>query len=159
MKGIIIDSETGEVITTLNEGDRIIRSKSVDSYSELEDAPKNETFTKLYHKIVPFMVECDLSASELMIIMHLAVNLRYLSNVAKYPNGKLITRANLQSDLQLSEPTIKRSIYRLIKVGLIVEASTVEGKVFVVNPYVVMVGDKINKTVFDLFRKSKWARW
>jgi hypothetical protein len=47
----------------------------------------------------------------------------------------------------------------LIKEGLIVEVGTIEGKVFVVNPYVVMVGDRVNKTVFDLFRKSKWARW
>jgi hypothetical protein len=47
----------------------------------------------------------------------------------------------------------------LIKLGLIAEASTVEGKVFIVNPFIVTVGDKINKTVYDLFRKSKWARW
>jgi hypothetical protein len=159
MDRLVINPETGEILTVLVDGDRIIRSRSIDALSELENAPKNETFTKLYHKIVPLMVECDLSASELMIFMHLAVNLRYLSNVAKYPNGKLINRNNLQSDLHLSEPTIKRAIYRLVKFGLIVEALTLEGKVFIVNPYVVAVGDKINKTVYDLFRKSKWARW
>jgi hypothetical protein len=156
---LVIDSDTGEIMTELHEGDRIVRAASIDASHEFEYAPKNETFTKLYHKIIPLMVDCDLSASELMVFMYLAVNLRYISNVAKYPNGKLITRDSLQNDLQLSEPTIKRSIYRLIKVGLIVEATTIEGKVFVVNPFVVTVGDKINKTVYDLFRKSKWARW
>jgi hypothetical protein len=159
MSRLVIDSETGEVMTELHDGDRIIRGTSIDAIHELECAPKGETFTKLYHKVIPLIVDCGLSASELIMFMHLAVNLRYISNIAKYPNGKLITRENLQNDLKVSEPTVKRSIYRLIKVGLIVEASTIEGKVFVVNPFVVTVGDKINKTVYDLFRKSKWARW
>ena len=159
MSRLVIDSDTGEVMTELYDNDRIVRGTSIDAIHELERAPKGETFTKLYHKVIPLIVDCELSASELIMFMHLAVNLRYISNVAKYPNGKLITRENLQSDLKVSEPTVKRSIYRLIKVGLIVEASTIEGKVFIVNPFVVTVGDKINKTVYDLFRKSKWARW
>jgi hypothetical protein len=159
MARIVIDTETGQVLNELRDGDRIVHETSIEAFHEFESAPKGETFTKLYHKVIPLIVDCELSASELIMFMHLAVNLRYVSNVAKYPNGKLITRDNLQSDLKVSEPTVKRSIYRLIKIGLIVEASTIEGKVFVVNPFVVTVGDKINKTVYDLFRKSKWARW
>jgi len=156
---LVINSDTGAVMTTLMNGDKIIRAKSIETMQEFEKIPQGETFTKLYHKVVPLLIECRLSASEFMIFMHLAVNLRYLSNVAKYPNGKLITRQNLQDDLKVCERTLKSSIYKLIKVGLIVEATTIEGKVFIVNPYVVMVGDKVNKTVYDLFRKSKWARW
>lgn len=159
MPRIVIDSETGQIVTELNENDRILRSKSLDYMKECERIPKGETFTKLYHHIIPLMVECNLSASELMLFMHLAVNLRYMSNVAKYSNGRLINRENLQEDLKISERTMKRSIYALIKEGLIIEANTIEGKVFVVNPYVVMVGDTVSRTVFDLFRKSKWARW
>ena len=60
---------------------------------------------------------------------------------------------------RVGRPCKYETQYRLIKLGLIAEASTVEGKVFIVNPFVVTVGDKINKTVYDLFRKSKWARW
>ena len=156
---VLMDTETGQILKELCEGDRLIRGKSIESHLEFEHAPKGETFTKLYHKVIPFIVDCELSAAELMLFLYLASNLRYLSNVAKYPNGKLITRGNLQADLKLSEPTIKRSIYRLIKQGLMIEANTIEGRVFVVNPYIVMVGDKVNKTVYDLFRKSKWARW
>ncbi len=159
MSKLIIDSETGQVITEMHKGDRIVRANSLDAVQSLENAPKNETFTKLYHKVIPLIIDCDLSAAELIFFIHLAANLRYLSNVAKYPNGRLITRENLKVDLKMSDITIKRSIYKLIKVGLIVEANTLEGKVFIVNPFVVMVGDKVNKTVFDLFRKSKWARW
>lgn len=159
MARVVIDTETGQIMNELRNGDRIVHATSVEAFREFESAPKGETFTKLYHRVIPLIVDCELSASELILFMHLAVNLRYLSNVAKYPNGRLITRDNLQNDLKISESTVKRSIYRLIKLGLIAEASTVEGKVFIVNPFVVTVGDKINKTVYDLFRKSKWARW
>jgi hypothetical protein len=159
MARVVIDTETGQIVNELRDGDRIVHATSIEAFREFESAPKGETFTKLYHKVIPLIVDCGLSASELILFMHLAVNLRYLSNVAKYPNGRLITRDNLQNDLKISESTVKRSIYRLIKLGLIAEASTVEGKVFIVNPFIVTVGDKINKTVYDLFRKSKWARW
>lgn len=159
MARVVVDTETGQIMNELRDGDRIVHATSIEAFREFESAPKGETFTKLYHKVIPLIVDCGLSASELILFMHLAVNLRYLSNVAKYPNGRLITRDNLQNDLKISESTVKRSIYRLIKLGLIAEASTVEGKVFIVNPFVVTVGDKINKTVYDLFRKSKWARW
>lgn len=155
----VINPDTGEVTTELHEGDRIVRASSMEAFRELESAPKGETFTKLYHKVIPLMAECRLTSAELFVFMYLASNLRYISNVAKYRNGKLVTRDNLQRDLNLSESTVKRSIYRLVKSGLIVEAHTIEGKVFVVNPFVVSVGDKINKTVYDLFRKSRWARW
>jgi len=69
MSRLVIDSETGEVMTELYNGDRIVRASSVEAIHELESAPKGETFTKLYHKIVPFMVECELSASELRLLL------------------------------------------------------------------------------------------
>lgn len=156
---IVIDPNTGEVMTTLKSRDRIVRTESIEAFRQFETIPQNETFTKLYHAIIPILVECNLTAAELIIFMELATNLRYNSNVAKYPNGKLITRDNLQFDLNISESTIKRSVRTLVLNGLVVEGKTIEGNVFIVNPYIVMVGDKINKTVFDLFRKSKWARW
>lgn len=93
------------------------------------------------------------------IFLYLGSNLRYVSNVSKYYNGKLITRENLQRDLKLSEITVKRSVLKLIKEGLIIEARTIEGKVFIVNPFVLSVGERVSKTVYDLFRKSRWARW
>jgi hypothetical protein len=154
-----IVTEDGEVIDTIGNNDKILRGTSIDFLKELEGVPKDEHFTKLYHKVTPMLIESDLSAGCLIIFLYLATNLRYKSNVAKYGNGKLITRENIKNDLKLSISTLKRSIYKLIREGLIAEVRTIEGKVFIVNPYVVMVGDKINKTVFDLFRRSKWARW
>lgn len=159
MNKAVIEMETGEFLTEIFDGDRIIRASSIEALKELESAPKGETFTKLYRSVIPMIAGCKLSAAEMIVFMYLASNLRYISNVAKFQNGKLITRDNIQHELKLSEITVKRSLYRLMKEGLIVEASTIEGKVFIINPFVMSVGGKISKTVYDLFRKSKWARW
>lgn len=155
----VINTETGQIVTVIKEGDRILRKGSLDSASEIERPPDKEPFTKLYQKIMPTLIDTSLTTAEVMTFLYLASNLRYMSNVAKFANGNLITRDTLQNNLSLSERTVKSVISKLIREGLIVEAITLEGRVFVVNPYVVMVGDRVNKTVFDLFRKSKWARW
>jgi hypothetical protein len=156
---LVVETETGAVLTEINPGDRIVRSNSAEALKDLESAPEGETFTKLYHKVVPKLAQCKLSSAEWAIFLYLGTNLRYISNVSKYRNGQLITRDNVQRDLKLPEITVKRSILQLIREGLIVEAKTIEGKVFVINPFVVSVGEKVSKTVYDLFRKSKWARW
>jgi hypothetical protein len=156
---LVYETETGQVINEIYDGDKIVRCSSIEAIKELESAPEGETFTKLYHKVIPMIAQCKLSSTEMIVFLYLGTNLRYVSNVAKYHNGKLITRENVQHDLKLPEITVKRSILRLIKEGLVIEARTIEGKVFVVNPFVVSVGEKVSKTVYDLFRKSKWARW
>lgn len=155
----IVNLCTGEVVGKLDYGDRIIKKNSMDFLREQEKAPKSETFTKLYHAIVPVLSECGLTASEFMVFIYLSTNLRYQSNVSKYSNGKLITRHSIETDLSMTDKTVKRTISSLIRHGLIAETSTKEGKVFIVNPFVVCVGDTMSKTVYDLFRKSKWARW
>ena len=159
MSKVVLETETGEIVTNLNDGDRILRANSIEAFKKLETPPKGESFSKLYHKVLPKLAQCKLSSAEWAVFLYLGTNLRYISNVAQYRNGRLITRENLSADLKLPEITVKRAVLRLIKEGLIIEARTIEGKVFVINPFVVSVGGKISKTVYDLFRKSKWARW
>jgi hypothetical protein len=159
MSKVIYDTERRKVLGEIYPGDRIVRASSIEALKDLESAPEGETFTKIYHKVLPKLAQCKLSSTEWTVFLYLGANLRYISNVSKYPNGRLITRESLQKDLNFPEITVKRAVLRLISEGLIIEARTMEGKVFIVNPFVLSVGDKVSKTVYDLFRKSKWARW
>lgn len=159
MSKVIYDTERRKVLGEIYPGDRIVRASSVEALKDLESAPEGETFTKIYHKVLPKLAQCKLSSTEWTVFLYLGANLRYISNVSKYPNGRLITRESLRKDLNFPEITVKRAVLRLISEGLIIEARTMEGKVFIVNPFVLSVGDKVSKTVYDLFRKSKWARW
>lgn len=159
MSKVIYDTERRKVLGEIYPGDRIVRASSVEALKDLESAPEGETFTKIYHKVLPKLAQCKLSSAEWVVFLYLGANLRYISNVAKYSNGRPITRENLAQDLDFPDITVKRAVLKLISEGLIVEARTMEGKVFIVNPFILSVGDKVSRTVYDLFRKSKWARW
>jgi hypothetical protein len=41
--------------------------------------------------------------------------------------------------------------------GIIAEAKITIGRVFIVNPFIAMKGDKIEPTTYDLFKKTKWS--
>lgn len=171
MSRVIVDDETGTILGNLDEGDRILKKTSMQRLKRTDQSttPKGETFTKLYHKMGPILAECNLSGAAMMVFLHLALNIRYDSNIAQYRSGWFITRKNLQSDLRLSEPTIQRAIIQLIKEGFVVEAKCTANheraidKIFVLNPYIVSVGSRVDKDTINLFRNSehgkKWARW
>src|SRR5690606_23335771 len=150
MSKVIYDTERRKVLGEIYPGDRIVRASSVEALKDLESAPKGETFTKIYHKVLPKLAQCKISSAEWVVFLYLGANLSYISNVAKYSNGRLITRESLQKDLNFPEITVKRAVLRLINEGLIIEARTMEGKVFIVNPFVLSVGDKVSRTVYDL---------
>ena len=167
---LVVDLETGEILAKVHPGDRltITRKNSLEALErmgmqepkegETEPVP-NAQFFKVFREVVRKVVEeCNLTAAEFSVFLYLSSNLRYQSNVAKHSNGELITKETVETELPLSKATTHRAINGLIRRGLIVEAKTEEGKVFVVNPFVCCVGDRINKTTFDLFRNSKWAK-
>lgn len=154
----LVDQGTGEIAGEIGSGDRIVRAKSLKLLSETTPAPDAQ-FVKLFREVVSRVVsECSLTAAEFSVFLFLSSNLRYQSNVAKYSNGQLITKDKVEEELGLSRMTVHRATSGLIKHGLVAEAKTEEGRVFVVNPFVCCVGDRINKTTFDLFRSSKWAK-
>ena len=159
----VVDDETGEIVCSLAELIELNKKgkKSYDMTNriKIEKVPDGELFSKLYHKIMSTLAKTSLTASEVMVFLYLATNIKYMSNVAKCDNGMFVNRDILRSELELSSRTIKASVHRLIKEGLVIEVITQEGRAFIVNPFVVSIGNKINKTIYDLFRKSKWARW
>ncbi len=156
---MIIDVETGVVCGELEQGDRIVKSKSVEYLKNNIRIPKEEQFVKMYRNSVSLLNTSKLTGAEYAIVLYLASNLRYQSNIAKYENGKLINRENLKRDLQFNEETVKRAIRKLITEGILCEISSTAGKVFVMNPFIFNVGEVVEKSIVDIFKKTKWYRW
>lgn len=157
MECYVVEKESGEVVAEIGPGDRILRAKSVTYLADTSPAPDGE-FVKLPRSAAKAIRECKLTGADLEVFLHLVAHLRYCSNMAKYPNGRPVTKEALEQDLGLSRVTIYRAIGNLIRHGLVVEAKTQEGKVFVINPYVAHVGDRISNTTYDLFRLTRWAQ-
>lgn len=156
-----IVNEDGVIVGQLEEGDRIVKKKTLDKL-RAEDGkltlPKGENFIKVFQDALPQLASCGLSTMESQVFFFLIKNLRYESNAATYSNGKLITRENLCEDLGTNTTSIQKAIARLISKSLIAEVKIDLGKVFIVNPFVAMVGNKLEKTSYDLFKHTKWFR-
>ena len=149
------------IVGHLEEGDRIVKKKSLDKLRAEEGKlilPKGESFIKVFQDALPQLASCGLSTMEAQVFFFLIKNLRYESNAATYSNGKLITRENLCEDLHTNTTSIQKAITRLISKSLIAEVKIDLGKVFIVNPFVAMVGNKLEKTSYDLFKHSRWYR-
>lgn len=159
--GYKIIDENGVVIGELQEGDRIVRKNSLKHLAEQMNKvnpPKDEEFIKMFKRALPQLTSCGLSIPESRVFFYLLENVRYESNVAKYNNGKLITRENISEDLEMPTSNVHRSIVKLCDKGLIAIAKIDIGKVFIVNPFVAMRGNSIDKTTYDLFKNTRWAR-
>ncbi|MDD4565724.1 MAG: hypothetical protein PHE79_09670 [Eubacteriales bacterium] len=156
----ITDEDTGE-ITYLEEGDRIIKANSLKYLRELNnrvEPPKDEDFLKLFNLALPQLTSIGLSVPESRVFFYLLENVRFESNVAKHNNGRLITREHISDDLQMPISNIHRSIVKLCNRGMIAIAKIDIGKVFIVNPFIAMRGKSIDKTTYDLFKNTRWAR-
>ena len=155
-----IVNDDGEIVGELGEGDRIIRKNSLDHLraEESKISLSGDAFVKMFNSALPQLSSCGLSIAESRIFFYLLENVRYESNVSKYDNGKLITRENLCQDLEIHKSNVSRCITGLCNRGLIAIAKIDIGKVFIVNPFVAMRGNSIDKTTYDLFKKTRWAK-
>lgn len=154
MKRIIIDEETGEIIGELLKGDRIMRKNSIEHLNNKEKI-EMEDFVKYNSGLTAKLNSYKLSSAEILIFLMLAENIKYKSQIAKHKNGKMITRDDLVDMLGFTYQTVKTSISKLIKCGLIVEAKTQFGRVFIINPYVVIKGNEVDKFSAELFKSPK----
>lgn len=156
----VVDTE-GTILYELPEGSTILTPNSkkhlIDESNKVE-IPKGEAFIKVFQDSLPQLASCGLSTVEAQVFFYLIKNIRYESNAATYSNGRLITRENLCEDLHINTTSIQKAVARLIGRSLIAEAKIDIGKVFIVNPFVAMRGNKLDRTSYDLFKHTKWYR-
>lgn len=153
----------GNIIDVIYEGDRVkvTRGTSLEYLRKQEEkvkVPKGEAFVKIFNSAFPQLSSCGLGATESRVFFYLLENIRYDSNVSKYGDGTLITREALSQDLGLPISNVHRAVTNLCQKGLIAITKINVGKVFIVNPFVAMRGKTIDKTTYDLFKKTKWAK-
>lgn len=156
-----IDNDTGE-IKELPKGSTVLTPKAKEEIAKKKNMiavpKKGEGFVKIFQEALPQLSSCGLSTLESSAFFYLVSNLRYGSNAATYPSGKLITRENLCDDMGSNKTSIQKAVARLIGKGLIAETKIDIGKVFIVNPFVVTIGNRVDQTSYNLFKHTRWYR-
>ena len=156
----VIDGCTGGVITELVSGDRIIKKAVMERLADDDKrmAFTNGQFGKAYNSAIEKLAKLNLSQSEYRVVLLMVTLVRPSSGLVAYGNYKPVTLDWLAGELDISDKTMKRTIKRLISLGVICEAHALKDILYFFNPYIYQKGRYINKTLFEMFKKSEWAR-
>ena len=154
----IVVRGTGEISSTLNEGDRIVRKKSVeylqDTIEILPDAPYIKTFIKPLSKLSEIT-----TGPEMLMVYYFMQYLSYDSGILSLPNGRYLTRSHIAAELEQSERQVDRTIESLKEKEVLKKVLGARREVsIIVNPWLFMRGKRINKTLHAMFKNSRWAK-
>ena len=159
---VILDTSTGEIIDEIKEGDRI-RRKSQDDYckreNDLIDMNENGNFVKIFNKTMAMLGSENLTANEYLVCLRLLNYIEYESGILKFGNtGRALKLADIEEITGLSKSTTIRAMQTLVEKKIYGVHKTGKENCYTVNPFIFMKGRYINKTLYNFYKKSKWAK-
>jgi hypothetical protein len=157
IRAILVDPNTGERLGELNHGDAIKRKSTSDFLSSTLEILHDEPYIKTYVKPM-FELSKTLSGSEMQMIHFLTAYISYESGMLKHGNGKPVTRGYIADATGMSIKSVDRILHNL-RDHQVLGRNVVGREVqYFANPYLFMRGRRINKTLHDMFKNSRWAR-
>lgn len=161
-KRVILELETGEIVGEINQGDRIIKSGQYEYYRKSKDLielNKNKEFTKLYNDTISILGEEEMTAAEYRVCLTLLKYINYVSGILRYENnGENLNLTDISKITQLSRSTVSRAMKGLISKRIYGVHKTGKENCYTVNPFIFMKGKYVNKTLYDFYKNSKWAK-
>lgn len=158
----IYDTDTESVIDELHEGDRIRRKNQDDYFKEdldLIEINVGKDFVKMFNDTMSMLGEEDMSLSEYKICFTMLRYIGYESGILRYENnGRPLNLTDIERITRLSKSSVIRGMKGLVSRKIFGIHKTGKENVYTVNPFIFMKGKKINKTLYQLFKKSKWAK-
>ena len=154
---MMVSPKTGEIVGELYEGDRIHRAKSDEYLKSTVELNKDEPYAKAYLRPM-FDLAKALSGAELQMVYFLLPYLSYESGILMHHNGKALNRAYISDMSGLSLKTIDKILQKLDAKEVIGKHSSGRMVVFTMNPWLFMKGKRINKTLFESYKNSRWAK-
>lgn len=162
----IVDVETGEILNVINSGDKLIRNKEPDDI--IYNFNDGRMFVKMYHEVL-LSLKDELTPAEGWFLTLLSNYVCYQDCCLRKggrPNGEAFNIKTLAMELNYEYPTTRRLVSSLMKKGLLgyfttgskdkPNAKSLCIKLIVVNPYVFTRGNKVSKSVENLFAGAGW---
>jgi hypothetical protein len=161
IKKVVLDLATGEILDELHDGDSIRRKSQDDYYNKkkklicMED---NGNFVKIFNKIISTLGEEELTANEYKICLRLLEFIEYESGILKYSNnGRELNTKDIADITGLCYKSVSRAMQTLVNKKIYGVHKTGKENCYTVNPFIFMKGKYVNKTLYDFYKKSKWA--
>ena len=164
MKEKYLVNEDGVILNTIKEGDKvkIVRKETLDfikSEDDLIEINKGEPFIKIYPNVIDCLLDEDLSSADYKIIFICMKYLRYDSGAVMYENnGNFLSQKDIITLTKLGKKTVYNSIEKLVSKKILHKGITGKEYQLFMNPFIFMRGTKVNKTLYAMFKKSKWNK-
>jgi len=156
----IVDTDTGKILYQLQKGDRLY----IKRFEKEQQTPNNRvlltngTWGKMYAEALDKLARLDLTASDYKAIMLLLPLVRPNSGLIAYGNYKPVNIAYVEKQLAISHKTAMRTIQKLMDLRIIAKNISGSDTQYFFNPYIYHKGRYINKTLYEMFKKSEWAK-
>lgn len=160
----IVNSETGEIINDLHQGDRIVRANSSESYKKV--VKKNSENTSNYQtwnldnfyranisELALWMD--DLSHTEKAFLFSVSPYISFEDCRLVYANGVDIGTEDFIKITKLSRSVVYDTINSLIKKDILYKGRNSRTRQYFVNPWLFSKGNRINKVLKAMFGNYK----
>jgi hypothetical protein len=164
-KYLVVNDSTGEVVDTINPGDRIVRDKQIKHCKEYDDNfNKGESFVKIFDKTLFLLVE-KLTNGEIAFVIKILPYISYNDGILRDEEKKIININDLAERMEMTYEGVRKVVASLISKGVLGEHRTgsidnpkIINKCLTVNPYIFLKGKQMNKTIIGLFENTEWNR-
>lgn len=150
---LVVDEDTGKVVNTIFQGDRILRSKSVELL-QTKDKWDTGSFSKVNDEELKLLTP-TLTISERSVLWSLLPYVSYSSCLIQHTNGKDINFSGIVKLSGMSYNTVLSAVESLISKDVIYKGKNSRGNQFFINPWIAYKGNTINKVLFDMFKNYK----
>lgn len=149
----IIDIKSNKQTGTIDQGDKVLKKASLEYLNLTIEINTDEQFVKVYYKKM-FELSRSLSGTEMQFVNYLMQYIRYESGLLAYDNGRPLTKKTISKELEKDIRTIERWFLTLINREVVKKVDDE----FYINPFLFMRGKRISKTLFEIFKNSRWAK-
>lgn len=156
--------DDGILLNTINEDDKvkIVRKETLDFIKSEDDKIEinvDANFIKLYTNTLKDLINENLTSSDLKVILVCLEHLRYDSGAVTFENtGEFLSQQDIIKISKLSKMSVYNSIERLVGKKILHKGTTGKEYQLFMNPFIFMKGIRVNKTLYSMFKKSKWNK-
>jgi len=157
LKSYIVGVENGDIQREIYSEDsvRIIRKESSDYLKSTTDMD-NGSWIRLFTGPCRILSR-SLNSTELSITLYLASYIDYTTGLLRHDNGKFLRRATIIRETGYSEKTIDKILKNLKDKQIIGKHKIGRETQYTINPFIFMKGKRINKTLYTMYKNTKWA--
>ena len=150
---LVVSPETGEVLTEINPGDRIIRKKSVEYLQTVKEWKIDHFYKGYLPEIRQWMKE--LTPYEKALLFTVSPYVGYEDCCLKHDNGHMLRFKDMVEMSCMPRSSTAKALRGLVSKDIIYRGKNSKEMQYFINPWLFCKGHRINTVLQTMFRNYK----